>query len=81
MVSSSRDRSYYLLLTTRPLLLLMTRCEIARNSVGVECFDDAQPTVRGNREMRPSALSLAYSLYSLTVLLAYSGDLEYLLAD
>jgi hypothetical protein len=80
VVSSSRDRSYYLLLTARPLLLL-TRCEIARNSVGVECFDDAQPTVRGNREMRPSARSLAYSLYSLTVYLAYSGDLEYLLAD
>ena len=24
----------------------LLECEIARNSVGVECFDDAQPTVR-----------------------------------
>ena len=29
----------------------LLECEIARNSVGVECFDDAQPTVRGTREM------------------------------
>ena len=29
----------------------LLECEISRNSVGVECFDDAQPTVRANQEM------------------------------
>ena len=29
----------------------LLECEISRNLVGVECFDDAQPTVRANQEM------------------------------
>ena len=43
----------------------LLECEIARNSVGVECFDDAQPTVRGTREMHQQKIhpySLADSL-------------------